>query len=598
MSSSAAGADSKQKKQKTDSVDYKALYEEAQRKLEGEVEEKEEIKRKLEGARAEIESLKASHSSEPSPQNTHGYVLSVSKAAKDDKARTQFYSNTLRRDPVKGGFVGSAVYRKFVLASNDTDKTKEAQEAKKDELVHAKALAQALKKTTGSLQQDTQSIFSLTKQDDEMQQSYVLALILAKLNSNKFMDIGHQFHVIDRVPDGTLILVSEQQESALVTSSNKANQEWVSRLVNENEVKQLDFNIDVFVSCRSNEGTIGPVAAIEYKPSDVKPEERVAQCDMYGCNLLTKTNRASIGIDIAGGLDVATWRIRAWGYFRSHDRDSDPYEKSLLFEGTGWDGLIGTVCGLEASCEAVIEDPSAAELKTRIGPVVCRDGEFVYKVYDDPTYRSPNLEVIQFMLDPKATASIAGKCTILQMKYFGNNWNKDISVEIFGILANKLKTLHVKFGPHGDIRLANLLSCGLIVDFDYVRKGTYPDNLNADLPDGQRHQDVKEAIDQNEVSYLTIEKVHDWHSFSAVMDLFEPTDHIYNDRWESAKEEFKKGDDSNFFSTAMAHLAATDTKNDKERETNFDGQTKYATRTVKLKRGIKIMGSGPTPEKK
>ena len=161
-----------------------------------------------------------------------------------------------------------------------------------------------------------------------------------------------------------------------------------------------------------------------------------------------------------------------------------------------------------------------------------------------------------------------------------------------------MKTLHVKFGPHGDIRLANLLSCGLIVDFDYVRKGTYPDNLNADLPDGQRHQDVKEAIDQNEVSNLTIEKVHDWHSFSAVMDLFVPTNHVYNNEWNSAKEEFKKGDDSNFFSTAMARLAATDTKNDKEREINFDGQTKYATWTVKLITGIKIMGSGPTPEKK
>jgi hypothetical protein len=52
---------------------------------------------------------------------------------------------------------------------------------------------------------------------------------------------------------------------------------------------------------------------------------------------------------------------------------------------------------------------------------------------------------------------------------------------------------------HEDIRLANLLSTGFILDFDFVRLDTDPEGLNLLSKDGERRPDIATAISNNTI---------------------------------------------------------------------------------------------------
>jgi serine/threonine protein kinase len=100
----------------------------------------------------------------------------------------------------------------------------------------------------------------------------------------------------------------------------------------------------------------------------------------------------------------------------------------------------------------------------------------------------------------------------------------------------KLSTLHEKGFVHGDIRLANLLSSGFIVDFDFVGLITYPIGLIS-VSDSTRHPDVSAAIDDGTIGNLEPTKDHDLFSMAFVLSLF-TSEHEW---WQTATSTLKEG---------------------------------------------------------
>jgi len=122
-----------------------------------------------------------------------------------------------------------------------------------------------------------------------------------------------------------------------------------------------------------------------------------------------------------------------------------------------------------------------------------------------------------------------------------NNWKGEASSKAFGDIIEKLQRLHSKVGPHGDIRLANLLSCGYIIDFDFVGATQYPSTFNSITRDGKRHPEVEEMIQKGDVDAMKLEKKHDWFSLSEVMRLFKPVDSAKTEDWETLCSKVAKG---------------------------------------------------------
>jgi hypothetical protein len=155
------------------------------------------------------------------------------------------------------------------------------------------------------------------------------------------------------------------------------------------------------------------------------------------------------------------------------------YETTPLFSGIGAEAIVLVAHGLLQAQKSFPD--RLKDYGTRLGPVVGWIDGTLYKAYDDAKVRRPNFDVI----------------------------------------IQKLLELHDKHGVHGDIRLANLLSCGKIVDFDFVGATHYPDTLLSLSQDGRRHPDVEEWIKTGEQdqSKLVPHECHDWYSLGQVMRL-------------------------------------------------------------------------------
>jgi len=215
------------------------------------------------------------------------------------------------------------------------------------------------------------------------------------------------------------------------------------------------------------------------------------------------------------------------------------FECSEMYQGKGLDALFAIAVGLRKAAVGWLDEELANE--KRLGPVVARHGKKVYKAYDDPLYRQPNLEIVQEMFDDKATEwkSEDKKLTIVETNYVACNWKMPVSCAVFFNIFAKLNGMHEKDRFHGDIRLANLLykdKEGFLIDFDFVGHKLYPRGLRQLNTDGKRHEDVNDAIEKGTIESLSLAAEHDRFSLGEVMCLFACKNENETDLWKKAIE--------------------------------------------------------------
>jgi len=222
------------------------------------------------------------------------------------------------------------------------------------------------------------------------------------------------------------------------------------------------------------------------------------------------------------------------------------FECSEMYQGKGLDALFAIAVGLRKAAVGWLDEELANE--KRLGPVVARHGKKVYKAYDDPLYRQPNLEIVQEMFDDKATEwkSEDKKLTIVETNYVACNWKMPVSCAVFFNIFAKLNGMHEKDRFHGDIRLANLLykdKEGFLIDFDFVGHKLYPRGLRQLNTDGKRHEDVNDAIEKGTIESLSLAAEHDRFSLGEVMRLFkcDEEEEEDNEHWEEAIKMIQSG---------------------------------------------------------
>ena len=506
--------------------------------------------------------------------NQQYLVLSVSEVAKDPQLRAEFRDKQVAENPCRGGFIAQKFYLEFVLAAREFETFE-----RKDSVVEEVAkLGQVL--AVGSRKKH--SLFNNSYLDEEAPQSAVgselfrLAIDLLQQDRDTKdqmrLRVTHQQHLVTNIesPD------SAPQEFEII---RKRKRETGTLKPVEDE-KSLD-PIDMCAWFVHPERTLGAcvLAACQYKPSGIPETERKAQADMYGSNILILHQKPCIVIDIAGANDLEDWNVSAYGLVQAQfTKQSHLWETSRLYVGRGAEAIVMVARGLLAAQETF---PSRLEqYGSRLGPVVGKIDEFVYKVYDMAQHRKPNIDAVRMLLDKDAELLISNdkQLQIVKMKWIPSDWKKDVNTEVFQEIIRKLRLLHENFGPHGDIRLANLLSCGSIIDFDFVRAERYPSTLNSISQDGRRHPDVEDMINRiqengDESSLIQPEKIHDWFSLGQVMRLFHPTDESNASSWESFCEKVEKG--------------------------GLEPKPNMPSFTVTLKdRDIPLWGTGHTPVKK
>jgi hypothetical protein len=256
---------------------------------------------------------------------------------------------------------------------------------------------------------------------------------------------------------------------------------------------------------------------------------------MYASNIAILHQKPCVIVDIAGGKDVDQWEISANGFVEvEFSNASYLYETTPLFSGIGAEAIVLVAHGLLQAQKSFPKRLN--DYGTRLGPVVGLIDGTVYKAYDDAKFRRPNFDVVRSLLDDKAELfhSKDRKLSILKMTCFMSDWKQDVTSKAFKLIIKKLLELHDKHGVHGDIRLANLLSCGNIIDFDFVGASHYPDTLQSLSQDGRRHPDVEEwiKIREQDQSKLAPHESHDWYSLGQVMRLFVATDKMNKEKWE------------------------------------------------------------------
>jgi hypothetical protein len=379
---------------------------------------------------------------------------------------------------------------------------------------------------------------------------------LAVRNQNFDNEIMHEMDVqpkkrkenpntaLDRPTKRTGNMKQEANDDAELTFSVSQN---IDKPGNVEKEEQVNQSIDVLIWFPHKKKRLGNcvLSNIEYKPSDSNETARVAQADMYTTNIMDIHDLPCISIDIAGGKKCSKWKITATAIILNNP-PVDPVKtrwcKSLLFTGQGVKGICSIAAGLVA---AYINYPiKKKDFGCRLGPVVGHIEKKVVKAYVNAKYRKPNLNLVQKNIDPNAklysTTNNRKKIQILEMTYVEGTWIGDIKISTFREILKKLLQLHNYGLVHGDVRLANMLSAGVLIDFDLAGqhgRATYPYGFQLITQDGKRHRDIETAIrfgSDNAIASVTLKTCHDCFSMAFVMTLFVSDVSNIQQRWESA----------------------------------------------------------------
>ena len=497
-----------------------------------------EIAQKIAQKDKEIEELKARADRD---ESNRYLVLSVSEASKDPHTRKDFREKQLAEEPCRGGFIAQKFYLDFVLAAREFEKFGVFEE--KDNVVDQVAeLGKILKNRVDHTLFNAEFIKEEAPQSALGSEMFRQAIdLLQPDQSNERqaprLRVTHQQNLVTSLErtDGTPFKILGKKRK-----SEKGS---------EGEPKKSTGKIDICIWFVHQDSSLGAcvLAACEYKPSNAAEQIRKAEADMYGSNIVVLHQKPCIVIDIAGGNDLKKWTVSAYGLVKAEFTGKTQMEKSPLYVGHGAEAIVMVARGL---LEAIKSFPNALnQLGSRLGPVVGEIDGFVYKVYDNAKHRKPNIDAVKQLLDNDAElmSSKDDELKILKMKRMESNWKQKVSSQVFQKIIQKLSELHKDYGPHGDIRLANLLSSGHIIDFDFVKAEKYPSTYNLIHQDGQRHADVVKMIENIEQGagdeeLIEPKKIHDWFSLGRVMRLFRPIEDSDVASWTTVCEKVEKGE--------------------------------------------------------
>lgn len=481
-------------------------------------------------------------------KRTQYLVMSASTAAKDDDLRKQFREKQVGEVVCRGGFVAHNFFLDFVMAAQEVqnvggvdEEARQVQQHPTEKIVRAvKDLGLHLSKRKDF------SMFNKGYVDEEAPQSAVAAELFQLAIGLLQKDLRTDKHRVRVTHQQQLVtdLQKSDVDHAIIrkrSCNGKAKQDKQTDAAE----KKSDDRIDVCIWFLNNEEELGAcvLASVEYKPSDTKEEIRKAQADMYGSNIHLLHRKPVVIIDIAGGKQPDFWKVSAHGLVEAEfTNKSHSWEKTPLYEGTGAEAIVSVAGGLLAAKDSFPRQLD--DFGCRLGPVVGLVGEYVYKAYDNAEIRNANIDVVKEFLDKDAVLfeSKDKKLQIVRTKLIASDWKQQLSSTVFGKIIVQLVALHKKYTPHGDIRLANLLSSGHIIDFDFVGSECYPATLQSITQDGTRHADVEEAITENRVGDLKSEKKHDWFSMGQVMKLFIPVMERNKARWTDLCNKVESGD--------------------------------------------------------
>ena len=452
---------------------------------------------------------------------------------------------------LSGAFVAHDFYIAFVKAArrmtkNEDSTTQWPSDSEWNDAKHAvEGIGQGIKWREHSLFPVNSKIADL-----EEPQSAVATELLKKAIDFFQKDEGdnpifvtHQFSVVDLVNDAeNEILSMEKSEKKTANSSTK-----------------IEFKVDILVWVIHKAMGCTAIAATKYKPDDKDEAARKAQADMYGVNIMSMQHKPCIVVDIEGRKDWTAWNVCASAIIPIPLSDSGTaakqeqrYSKSTLFTGTGVIGIVGLAAGLVSAVCAIPEDED--DFGTLLGPVVgySKKTGKVTKAYDHASYRCHNIDIVRKLVDPEASIFVSEDeaLILVETEYFASTWTEPVPLSVFADLLEQLCQLHEEHGPHGDIRLANMLrkkkdGKGCLIDFDIVPKReekepTYPGGLQDLTVDGKRHDEVVRAIQEGKAETMVIKKDHDYYSMYAVMDLFESD--ALSSTWDKSKKLTKKGE--------------------------------------------------------
>lgn len=467
------------------------------------------------------------------------FVWSVSMAARDiEGAAKEYRTQVLSSTPVAGGFVANRMFVEFTKASRRMTREGETSADTK----WSDAIRTITKKAQMLSARETRTLFTDDYPDQENPQS-ALATELIRLAISTWS--GGDDHGI--VTSHRLEIVAKvKNRERIIHIRKKQKTENEGKKKDAKTPEKLEFEVNVlcwFAHEQLGGGCV--LCTSEYKPSNADEVERKNQADMYASNVAFLHDLPCICVDIAGGTDWTKWTISVSAVFgRPNEWPGDfLLDKSVMFEAQGAEGILGLAVGLLKAKEHF---PGNKGLySNRLGPVVGRDSSTVFKAYDAATYRKPNIDRVRTFIDSEAIlwTSHDKKLQLVEMKYIESDWRADVDFLVFGKILRQLKQLHEDSKAHGDIRLANLLSTGVIIDFDFGGNDTYPEGLNEINSDGSRHPDVVDAIKDGRVQDLIIDKKHDYFSMSAVMQLFKAKsdDAELQSHWENAAKYVRQG---------------------------------------------------------
>jgi hypothetical protein len=446
-------------------------------------------------------------------------VLGASAAARDEATRKEFREKQVGPVPCRGGFVAQQFYLDFVFAAQEFQEL-----GGKDNITAVvKNIADILKQRKASSMLSNEYLDEESLQSGVASELFCLAIDLLgpKEKNEHCLRVTHQQPLISNTK-----CIANASCGIIQADSGTRK-----------PLTQSGDKIDICVWFVHPDESLGAcvLAAIEYKPDTRGEEIRKVQADMYASNIAVLHQKPCVIVDIAGGKDVDQWEISASGFVEvEFSNASNLYETTPLFSGIGVEAIVLVAHGLLQAQKSFPD--RLKDYGMRLGPVVRLIDGTVYKAYDDPRVRRPNFDVVNSLLDDKAEIfhSKDHKLSILKMAAFPSDWKQVVVSKVFELIIQKMLELHDKHGVHGDIRLANLLSCGKIVDFDFVGASHYLETLQSLHQDGHRHPDVEEWIKTREQdqSKLVPHECHDWYSLGQVMKLFVAVDKSNKEKWE------------------------------------------------------------------
>jgi hypothetical protein len=539
---------------------------------------------------------------------TKRFVFNTSSAAKNEEDVDSFHEKFLCKKEWRGSFVAYNYYIEVVKGARrmTCDPQEDAATGSGPSYITEAEWEPALEAINTEAHQLLVSFQKSTGyQDAENPQSDILAKLMESAFCLLAGDKPHYLRVTHQYGFNVSVKEEELKKSIRKSSTEEDDTAKLKKKTAKRKKKtaKLEFVPDVVVWMMSTKEGRNWLASFEFKPSSEKPDQRQVQAEMNAFNIITHRNRPCIAVDVSGSRNFEDWVFRASAIVpnpvptMSTEHQADYVKSCFLEETKGAEGVLRLAAGLLRG-KSFFNDRKLTVLGPTVAVVPPRKDNAiqekrVVKAYDRSTSCQPNIDLVRTLVDPGALiwTSSDSKLQLVETLHFESDWTKVVPCSSFIAILGQLKALHDKDSVHGDVRLGNMLSCGKLIDLDYVLLQEYPSGLKQ-IPDGERHPSVKESIDDESIGDLRPDKKHDLYSMGAVMGLFRPSDSGHESVWlEASHILINTGDDA--MAVALTKLGELDGAfvelTDENKKKIFNAGLTVGNPQV-------LLGTGGTPE--